>query len=326
MRLYAVLADIHGNYPALQAVERDARDIAQREKVDGPHFICLGDVVDYGPQPNECMAWVREHASIVVQGNHDKAVVGPSCGSVHTINRDYWPITLWTYQVLDDRHKDVIREWRLQRKALKAFTLFHGSLIWGVDGSIDYGKAARENMARLRTDYGLFGHTHIQGYFEEDLDEVTVFLTCPEGKAPQRTDGWRPMPVGVWERLPEWRKAFFNPGSVGQPRRHAFSMDAGVSHDYRAAYMLLRLNGRGKGFFQFRRVDYDVGETVRRLREIRWPEETGSEVGGNSIYKDKKDAAPRLQDLIERQLAETLAHITERLPRLVEEVLIPALQ
>jgi putative phosphoesterase len=58
-----VVSDIHGNWPALQAI---------REEADA--IVCLGDMVSYGPFPRECVAWVREHAAYVVRGNHDTAL------------------------------------------------------------------------------------------------------------------------------------------------------------------------------------------------------------------------------------------------------------
>lgn len=58
-----VLSDIHGNWPALQAVQEEADAI-----------VCLGDIVAYGPFPRECVAWVRERAAHVVRGNHDTAL------------------------------------------------------------------------------------------------------------------------------------------------------------------------------------------------------------------------------------------------------------
>jgi putative phosphoesterase len=59
-----VLADIHGNWPALQAVAAEPHDLC----------ICLGDLVDYGLEPVPCIQWVRKHARYVVRGNHDHAV------------------------------------------------------------------------------------------------------------------------------------------------------------------------------------------------------------------------------------------------------------
>lgn len=58
-----LLADIHGNWPALQAIDEDY-----------DHCLFVGDLVDYGPQPRECLEWVRLHASFSVRGNHDHAV------------------------------------------------------------------------------------------------------------------------------------------------------------------------------------------------------------------------------------------------------------
>ena len=58
-----VVSDIHGNWPALQAI---------REEADA--IVCLGDIVSYGPFPRECVAWVRERAAYVVRGNHDTAL------------------------------------------------------------------------------------------------------------------------------------------------------------------------------------------------------------------------------------------------------------
>jgi putative phosphoesterase len=58
-----LLADLHANWPALQAIQE-------------PHDVCLclGDLVDYGVQPAPCIHWVREHATHVVRGNHDHGV------------------------------------------------------------------------------------------------------------------------------------------------------------------------------------------------------------------------------------------------------------
>jgi putative phosphoesterase len=63
-----VLSDIHGNLAALEAVAAEPHDL----------LICLGDLVGYGPQPGACVRWVRSHAALVVQGNHDRALVDGS--------------------------------------------------------------------------------------------------------------------------------------------------------------------------------------------------------------------------------------------------------
>jgi len=64
----AVISDIHGNLPALEAVFRDMPEDVER-------VVCLGDVVGYGPWPRECVELVRKHCGTVVQGNHDRETV-----------------------------------------------------------------------------------------------------------------------------------------------------------------------------------------------------------------------------------------------------------
>ena len=58
-----ILADIHANWAALEAI-REPHDVC----------ICLGDLVDYGPEPKPCVQWVREHCQYSIRGNHDHAV------------------------------------------------------------------------------------------------------------------------------------------------------------------------------------------------------------------------------------------------------------
>lgn len=59
-----VIADVHANWPALQAVAAEPHDLC----------VCLGDLVDYGLEPGPCIDWVRKHARHAVRGNHDHAV------------------------------------------------------------------------------------------------------------------------------------------------------------------------------------------------------------------------------------------------------------
>jgi len=62
-----IVSDIHGNWPALQAV--------LRAEPDADQILCLGDLVNYGPQPAECVAWAMQlhRPSRVIQGHHDRA-------------------------------------------------------------------------------------------------------------------------------------------------------------------------------------------------------------------------------------------------------------
>jgi predicted phosphodiesterase len=65
-----VVSDVHGNWPALEAVAAVPHDAV----------VCLGDIVGYGPQPAECLRWLRGAGATMVQGNHDRSLAGAMCG------------------------------------------------------------------------------------------------------------------------------------------------------------------------------------------------------------------------------------------------------
>ena len=69
MNRLAIISDIHGNLHALQAV------LARIATMDVNGIVCLGDIVGYGPFPERCLDLVVRHCAVIVQGNHDEAVV-----------------------------------------------------------------------------------------------------------------------------------------------------------------------------------------------------------------------------------------------------------
>jgi predicted phosphodiesterase len=112
-----VISDIHGNFPALKAVLKDAR------KVDA--VWCLGDLVGYGPYPSECVARVRELPNLVcLMGNHDSAALGQI--DLETFNHDARDSVTWTQQNLDAEGLAYLRGLpeRIQQQDV---TLVHGS-------------------------------------------------------------------------------------------------------------------------------------------------------------------------------------------------------
>ena len=66
----AVISDVHGNLPALQAVMQDIG------RWDPDQVWCLGDIVGYGPQPNRCVDEARSRSNLCLLGNHDLAAIG----------------------------------------------------------------------------------------------------------------------------------------------------------------------------------------------------------------------------------------------------------
>jgi predicted phosphodiesterase len=114
----AVLSDIHGNLHALEAV------LAEVERADVHQLWCLGDVVGYGADPNDCCARIREQADLVLAGNHDLAVTGDL--SLDEFSRGAAVAARWTQEVLRREHLDWLRSLEPAGEA-RGFGLYHAS-------------------------------------------------------------------------------------------------------------------------------------------------------------------------------------------------------
>src|SRR4030067_2148761 len=83
----AVISDIHSNLEALPSFFEAAENLAKDKTV------CLGDIVGYNANPNECIALVRERGVQCLLGNHDSRVVGfeePTAFELHAAAAAYW--------------------------------------------------------------------------------------------------------------------------------------------------------------------------------------------------------------------------------------------
>ena len=100
MRL-AIISDIHSNLEALNS----AFEIIDAQHIDD--IVCLGDIVGYGSNPNECLSLVRARCSTVLQGNHDAAAIDLSVANQFTLNAQLSAI--WTFGALLPENKDFLR-------------------------------------------------------------------------------------------------------------------------------------------------------------------------------------------------------------------------
>lgn len=163
-----ILADIHGNMPALEAIIRE-------ESWD--LMICLGDLVDYGPWPDEVVDFIIENADYTVMGNHDYSLTfDGDCGC----SPEYVDLTLYSRNATLSKINEVMKSYlaSLPKKLLleldnNKFHLVHGSIknpLYGwVAPGLDEEKIRKEM-------YGvegivLFGHSHMGMYrkLEENL-------------------------------------------------------------------------------------------------------------------------------------------------------------
>ena len=200
---------------------------------------CLGDVVGYGPHPNECCALVRERAALCLCGNHDLAVAGGL--DISDFSGDAAIAARWTQSVLGAEHLDWLRSLRPSAER-EGVELYHGSPrdpVW------DYVLSDEIAVASLQLTVApvvLVGHSHVA---------LALWLEDRQlggGQAPAGTE----LPLAG-------RRALLNPGSVGQPR----------DGDARAAWLLVDL---GAGTCSFRRTTYDIDAAQADARAAGLPE------------------------------------------------------
>ncbi len=191
---YGIIADIHSNLQALEGV----LSVLQRRGVEG--YLCLGDVVGYGPRPNECCELVRELDAPGVLGNHDEAVLNP--GTENWFNAYAAAAVLWTRALLTEENADFLRSLD-EQKVIGDLTLVHGALDdpWGY---ITAPYEATTTFELMSTPVCLVGHSHYAEWYELNANSTRArHVTATGDRTLTLADGVR---------------YIVNPGSVGQPR------------------------------------------------------------------------------------------------------------
>lgn len=220
---------------ALQAVLADAGGLYDK-------VWCLGDLVGYGPQPNEVVETIRSLKALVIAGNHDWAVMGKL--DLDHFNADARRALLWTRSALTAANLDFLDQLEVSLVEEERFTMVHGSPRFPVWEYILHPEAAQANFPHFFSPYCMVGHTHSPVLFVENLNEPKPCSMV----APSFNDGPQPLPA---ERM------ILNPGSVGQPR----------DGDARAAYAILDTEANT---FSFRRAAYAVEETQRNMAHLKF--------------------------------------------------------
>ena len=215
------ISDIHGNYEALAAVLDDIK----AKNFNFKNTYCLGDIVGYGPRPNETINLLRKYQIVSILGNYDEAVgfYLPNCGCSITSNNDKVKTMnslQWTAEHTDENNKEYLRgleeQLTLEFKG-KSLLLTHGSPN-AINEYLHYEdiELQEEIAEELLEDVIVFGHTHIP-YFKWVND-----------------------------------KLFINPGSVGRPK----------DGDNRACYCILDMNDLT---VEFVRVSYNIEKVALEI-------------------------------------------------------------
>ena len=229
----AVLSDIHGNLHALEAV-LGALD------AEAPDAVwCLGDLVGYGPRPNECCALVEGRADLCLIGNHDLGVLGRL--DLEDFSYDAAASARWTAEVLEDGPRKYLESLEPEA-AHDGFALYHASARDPVWEYVLTPFAALASFAVSDARILLVGHSHVALAFK--LADQRLETTIASGGTELDLSG-----EGRW---------ILNPGSVGQPR----------DGDARAAYLVIDGGAERAGY---RRVEYPVERTQEEIRERGLP-------------------------------------------------------
>ncbi len=229
-----IISDIHGNRTALEAVLEDAN------AVDA--VWCLGDIIGYGPDPNDCVSIIRDLPNLIcLRGNHDSAVIGLTENV--KFNHSAQRVLEWTAEQLNPVHRQYLQSLSPQVE-VDDVTLAHASPrdpIWEYIMDV---YTATANFDYFMTPYCFVGHSHlpVMYYMKNGKELATVNFVFP----------------GEQTRLPN--KTIVNPGSVGQPR----------DHDPRAAYTIF--DTEEKTWAQHR-VSYDIADVQERMELAGLPDE-----------------------------------------------------
>jgi predicted phosphodiesterase len=229
----AVLSDIHANLAALEAVTNDLPEVDQ--------VWVLGDIVGYGPQPNEVIGTLQAMGARSVLGNHDGAAIGTVDAAY--FNPDARAAIEWTADAVDDNSRAYIATLPEVRRD-GDLTAVHGSPRDPIWEYITGPDVAGANLSAFETRLCLFGHTHLPMVFRAIDGGVEATMGLPGER------------VALGDA-----RALVNPGSVGQPRD-------GLPD---AAYAILENGGSDGDSVEFRRVRYDIDATQRRMHDLGLP-------------------------------------------------------
>ncbi len=231
----AIISDIHGNLEALSAVLFDI------ESVNVDEIVCLGDVIGYGPNPNECINLVNKKCPIILLGNHDAAVLDSLSTQNFNINAKI--AIEWTSEQLSEESRKFVENLPMSKIDTDK-TYVHATpyepRMWYYITSIE---EAAFNFQFFDTTFCFVGHTHIP---------VTISLD-PEKKIIVSQDGYLDFSEDDGSHY------LINVGSVGQPR----------DRNPKASYGIVDTEVSN---FSLRRVEYDIEKCQAKMKKHKLPD------------------------------------------------------
>ncbi len=235
---YLIISDIHSNMTALDATLASAKGKWEQA-------VCLGDLVGYGPDPNEVIDCVRSLGAITIRGNHDKAVAGTE--DIDDFNPIARAAAMWTRERLRPENREFLQQLAKGPKSVDGFSIVHGS-VYDEDEYVYAPELAVDDLKNALTPVTFFGHTHLQGGFSLRGEDVQSLHITPLGARESSTITIDPATTYL-----------LNPGSVGQPR----------DGNPRAGFAIADFESRSVEFW---RIPYDIVRVQERMTQSGLPE------------------------------------------------------
>jgi predicted phosphodiesterase len=235
---YLILSDIHANLTALDTVLDAAKNRWDKA-------VCLGDLVGYGPDPNEVIDRVRALPAVTIRGNHDKAIAGIADPD------DFNPIArnavLWTRAQLRPENRDYLQNLPKGPLTVDGFSIVHGA-VHDEDEYVLSPVLALDGLQNAPSPVTFFGHTHLQGGFTLRGEDVELLHFKPSGGREFAT-----------LTIEHGTTYLLNPGSIGQPR----------DGDPRAGFAIADLDSKS---IEFWRIPYNIEDVQGRMSRAGLPE------------------------------------------------------
>jgi diadenosine tetraphosphatase ApaH/serine/threonine PP2A family protein phosphatase len=229
----ALLSDVHGNLPAFEAV------LADIEQAGVDARWCLGDLVGYGAQPDECVALAADACDVCLVGNHDLVVIGKL--DIGDFSANAATAAEWTREHIAADSVEYLTALAPEDDD-HPIGLYHASPrdpVWEYVLSVTQAGACMDAMTPR---VGAVGHSHVALWFSRDGSGGVSGDVARAGTELDLSDG-------------SW---LVNPGGVGQPR----------DGDPRAAWLLLDLETWSASW---RRVEYPIDDAARAIQQAGLP-------------------------------------------------------
>lgn len=218
----ALISDVHANLTALTAVMK------KLDEAKPDVWVCLGDIVGYGPNPSECIDVIRERGMICVLGNHDAGVCGKMpLKHFRSPNRR---LIEMSQEMISKEQKSWLSNLPLTINSMESdFLAAHASPERPEEWQyLESAFKVRELLPTIDQQFCFIGHTHRSAFVSD-----TIGLT----------------------ELKKGHKYLINPGSVGQPRDGDARASCGILDTDELSYKNIR-------------VPFDVAYVVAQLEEL----------------------------------------------------------